>query len=154
MQVRKAPIPSSQLIQKKLIERSIKTLTKPHTVQKFKVQSKLKSPNQKSLSVPPDVSSQPKEITPQEIIAHDKSFPPLTDPYIDADVPYKEIPSNVMPTKSTVSKFPPLLPDIPQWVPRKHLNTKIKSLSEIDAQYDPAIDLNSPYDEEAVEIKY
>ena len=60
----------------------------------------------------------------------------------------------MMPTKSTVNKFPPLPPDIPQRVPSKHLNTKIKSLSEIDAQYDPAIDLNSPYDEEAVEIEY
>ena len=81
------PYPPSQLIQKKLIERSIKTLTKPHTVQKFKVQSKLKSPNQKSLSVPPDVSSHPTKIAPQEIIAHDKSLPPFTDPYTDADGP-------------------------------------------------------------------
>ena len=129
-------------------------MTKPHTLHKFKVQSKLKSPNQKSLSVPPDVSSHSTKIAPQEIIAHDKSLPPLTDPYTDADGPYKEIPSTMMPTKSTVNKFPPLTPDIPQWVPSKHLNTKIKSLSEIDAQYDPAIDLNSPYDEEAVEIEY
>ena len=118
------------------------------------MQSKLKTPDKKSQSVPPDVSSQPREIFPQEIIAHDKSLPPLTDPYTDTDSPYKEIPSNMIPTKSNENKFPPLPPNISQQVPSKHLNTKIKSLSEIDAQYDPAIDLNSPYDEEAVEIEY
>ena len=60
----------------------------------------------------------------------------------------------MIPTKSNEIKFPPLPPDISQQVPSKHLNTKIKSLSEIYTQYDPAIDLNSPYDEEAVEIEY
>ena len=158
VQVCKAPLPSFQLIQKKLIERSIKTLTKPHTVQKFKVQPKLKSPHQKSLSVPPDVTSHPREIAPQEIIAHDKCqqipFPCQQIPYTDADSPYKEIPSYMIPTKSNENKFPPLPPDTSQQVPSKYLNTKIKSLSEIDAQYDPAIDLNSPYNEEAVEIEY
>ena len=123
-------------------------------MQKFKVQSKLKSTTQKSLSIPPDVSSQPREITPQEIIAHDKSLPQSTDSYTDTVDPYKKIPSNVMPDKTNINEFPPLPPDMPQQVPSKHLNTKIKSLCEIDAQYDPAIDLNSPYDEEAVEIEY
>ena len=118
------------------------------------MQSKLKSTTQKSLSILPDVSSQPREITPQEIIAHDKSLPQSTDSYTDTVDPYQKIPSNVMPDKTYINEFPPLPPDMPQQVPSKHLNTKIKSLCEIDAQYDPAIDLNSPYVEEAVEIKY
>ena len=60
----------------------------------------------------------------------------------------------MIPTKSNENKFPPIPPNISQQVPSIHLNTKIKSLNEIDAQYDPTIDLNSPYDEEAVEIEY
>ena len=114
MPVHKTPLPSSQLIRKKLIERSIKTLTKCNTVQKFKVQSKLKSTTQKSLSIPPDVSSQPREITLQEIIAHDKSLPQSTDSYTDTVDPYKKIPSNVTPDKTNINEFPPLPPDIPQ----------------------------------------
>ena len=47
-----------------------------------------------------------------------------------------------------------LPPNINQLVPSKHLTTAVKCLDELEAQYDPAIDLNSPYDDEVVEIEY
>ena len=49
------------------------------------------------------------------------------------------------------STAPP--PHINQLVPSKHVTTVVKCLDELEAQYDPTIDRNSPYDDEVVEIE-